>query len=81
MQLSFANVGGTGSPRVFDTFWSPLKCSGIRFQPVTLSNGVTITEESVLDVLFTQAVLAIKQNRTADFVPLANIIALLNGRC
>jgi hypothetical protein len=81
LQLSLANAGGNGSPVVFNTFWSALKCSGITFQPVTLSNGVTITEDSVLDVLYTQAVLAIKQNRAADMVPIANIMALLNGRC
>jgi len=80
-QLSLANAGGTASPVVFNTFWSRLSCSGIDFQPVTLSNGVTLSPDSLLDTLVTQATLAIKQNRTVDMVAIANILALLNQRC
>jgi hypothetical protein len=81
MQLSLASAGGTGSPVVFNTFWSPIRCSGITFTPVTLSNGVSLSRDSLLDTLFMQAQLAIRENRTQDMVALANIIALLNGRC
>ena len=81
MQLSLIGAGGTGSPVVFNTFWSPLRCSGIDFTPITLSNGVTLNRDSLLDTLFMQAQLAIRENRTQDMIPLANIIALLNGRC
>jgi hypothetical protein len=80
-QLSLAYSGGGGSPVVFNTFWSPLSCSGIAFAPVTLSNGVTLAPNSLLDTLVTQTNLAIKQNRLNDMGPLADIWKLLNGRC
>jgi len=81
LQLSLIYAGGTGSPVVFNTFWSPLSCSGIDFTPVTLSNGVTLSRLSLLDTLFNQTLNAIKENRTQDMAALASIIALLNGRC
>lgn len=80
-QLSMAYSGGTGSPVVFNAFWSALSCSGISFNPVTLSNGVTLTSSSLLDTLVTQTNLAIKENRSSDAAALAGIWALLNGRC
>jgi hypothetical protein len=80
-QLSLAYSGGGGSPVVFNTFWSPLSCSGIAFAPVTLSNGVTLAPNTLLDTLVTQTNLAIKQNRLNDMGALASIWALLNGRC
>lgn len=80
-QMSLAFSGGTASPVVFNAFWSPLRCSGIIFAPVTLSNGVTLTPDSLFDTLFMQSQLAIRQNRTADLIPLAQILALLNQKC
>jgi len=80
-QLSLAGAGGGGSPVVFNTFWSPLTCSGIAFGPISLSNGVTLTSNSLLDTLVTQSNLAIRENRTQDMGALADIWALLNGRC
>ena len=80
-QLSLAANGGSGSPVVFNVFWSPLSCSGVSFAPVTLSNGVTLAPSSLLDTLNTQSVLAIKQNRHADMFLLSDIWALVNGRC
>jgi hypothetical protein len=53
----------------------------LNFTQVTLSNGVTLDRDSLLDTLFMQSVLAIKENRTQDMVALAQILALLNGRC
>lgn len=81
LQMSLAAHGGTGSPVVFNVFWSPLRCSGVDFTPVTLSNGVTLSRDSLLDTLFMQCQLAIRENRTQDMLPLAQILALLNGRC
>lgn len=81
LQMSLAAHGGTGSPVVFNVFWSPLRCSGLNFTQVTLSNGVTLNRDSLLDTLFMQCTLAIKENRTQDMVALAQIVALLNGRC
>ncbi|HMV51260.1 MAG TPA: SdrD B-like domain-containing protein [Blastocatellia bacterium] len=80
-QLSLAYSGGGGSPVVFNTFWSALSCSGISFSPVTLSNGVTLAPSFLLDTLFTQSTLAIKENRLNDMQALADIWRLLNGRC
>ena len=80
-QISMAAAGGGGSPVVFNTFWSALSCSRVSFAPVTLSNGVTLSPISLLDTLNTQTVLAIKENRHADMFLLADIWALLNGKC
>lgn len=80
-QLSLAANGGSGSPVVFNVFWSPLSCSGVAFTSVTLSNGVTLAPSSLLDTLNTQTVLAIKENRHADMFLLADIWTLVNGRC
>ncbi|MEK7832209.1 MAG: SdrD B-like domain-containing protein [Acidobacteriota bacterium] len=80
-QISLAAAGGSGSPVVFNVFWSALSCSGVSFAPVTLSNGVTLSPSSLLDTLNTQSVLAIKQNRHADMFLLADVWAQVNGRC
>jgi len=80
-QLSFAFSGGVGSPVAFNTYWSPLRCSGVFFRPVTLSNGVMLNPDSLIDTLYMQAQLAIRQNRTQDLGPIAQILMLLNSRC
>ncbi len=80
-QLSISYAGGSGSPVTFNTYWSPLTCSGIAFGPVTLSNGVTLSSTSLLDTLVTQSNLAVRENRQQDLGALADIWALLNGRC
>ena len=80
-QLSLAYSGGSGSPVVFNTFWSALSCSRISFAPVTLSNGVTLSSNSLLDTLVNQTNLAIRENRLNDMGLLADIWALLNGTC
>ncbi|MFN0109056.1 MAG: SdrD B-like domain-containing protein [Blastocatellia bacterium] len=80
-QISMAASGGSGSPVVFNAFWSAISCSRVSFSPVTLSNGVTLSPSSLLDTLNTQSVLAIKQNRHADMFLLADIWALFNGQC
>jgi hypothetical protein len=65
----------------FNTYWSPLRCSGVFFAPVTLSNGVVLDPDSLLDTLYMQTQQAIRQNRFADFASLAQILTLLNRRC
>lgn len=80
-QLSMAGAGGGASPVVFNAFWSPLRCSGVSFATVTLSNGVQLSPESLLDTLVTQTNLAIRENRANDQDALASIWALLNGHC
>jgi hypothetical protein len=78
-QLSINSAGGAGSPVAFNVFWSMLSCYNITFAPVTLSNGVVLSPASMLNDLFEQAQLAIRQNRTADMDKLALIFDLLNG--
>ncbi len=80
-QLSVASAGGQGSPVVFNTYWSPLSCSGLSFNAVTLSNGFTFTPSTLLNDLVEQTTLAIKQNRSDDYEKLASLWAMLNGRC
>ncbi|MDX2034801.1 MAG: SdrD B-like domain-containing protein [Blastocatellia bacterium] len=80
-QLSLAGAGGQGSPVVFNTYWSMLRCSGVDFAPVTLSNGVVLSPDSLLNDLVDQTVFAIKGNGSADYEKLASIWALLNGKC
>ena len=60
---------------------STLVLTFLIFTPVTLSNGVTLSRDSLMDTLFNQSILAIKENRTQDMSALAQILALLNGRC
>src|SRR5262249_20965970 len=80
-QLSLLAAGGPGGPVAFNTFWSPLRCSGVSFGEITLSNGFKFTPNSLLADLNDQTVLAIKANRSADYEALARIWAMLNGRC
>ncbi len=68
-----------GSPSYYNAQWSNLSCYGFSFAPVTLSNGVVITTNSMVKDLFYQAYLASIQNRHVDFLPLANLFALFNG--
>lgn len=72
-QLSLILAGGHSSPHIFNALWGNLGCPGLlgEFTPVMLSNGVTLTPDSMLKDLFTQTLLAIQENRTADFLTLA----------
>ncbi|MEP7341536.1 MAG: SdrD B-like domain-containing protein [Acidobacteriota bacterium] len=78
-QLSLNAAGGSGSPVTYNVLWSMLSCYQINFAGVTLSNGVTLAPGSVLADLFTQAQLAIQENRTADMSAIAAIFDMLNG--
>ncbi len=68
-----------GSPSYYNAQWSNLSCYGFSFAPVRLSNGVVITTNSMVKDLFYQAYLASLENRSVDFLPLANLFALFNG--
>lgn len=78
-QLSLELAGGHSSPSVFTALWSLLSCSGLSFAPATLSNGFTLTPNSMLNDLFEQTRLAIRDNRAADMLVLANLFAQING--
>jgi len=56
-----------------------LRCYGLAFDPVRLSNGVTVTNNTTLGDLFAQARAAINENREGDMSELARLFDLLNG--
>lgn len=78
-QLNFYAAGGSGSPVFYNAMWANLSCYGITFTPVALSNGVTLTADSMVKELYMQAQLAILEKRQADAVALTSIFNLLNG--
>lgn len=78
-QLNLLLSTGGGSPTFFNVQWANLSCYGLTFTPVTLSNGVVLSSNSMVKELFMQAYLAAVQNRSQDFLALANVFLLLNG--
>ncbi len=78
-QLSLALVP---LPGVISVLPSSLSCYGLNFEPVTLSNGITLSPDSSLGALFTQCDLAAlkppSMERDTDMRVLANILSLLN---
>jgi hypothetical protein len=78
-QLNFLLAGGGGSPTFYNAQWANLSCYGIRFADVTLSNGVTLSINSMVKELFMFANQAASGNRAQDYAPLANVFSLLNG--
>jgi|GEM_PF-2761662 len=80
-QLSIELAGGGGSPVAFNALWANLGCHGLfgNFSPVTLSNGFTITPNSVLKDIFMQAKLAILENRAKDMIVVAAFLISLHG--
>ncbi|NOT60152.1 MAG: hypothetical protein HOP19_07990, partial [Acidobacteria bacterium] len=65
----------------FNTYWSPVRCSGVIFTPVTLSNGYTLTPDTLLNDLVLQTMATIRENRTVDMQALADIFIILNTKC
>lgn len=79
-QLSIIKVRGHSSPGAFSARNSPLSCYDLpRAGSIRLSNGFMITSGLSLNELFAQTLLAIRENRTADMLALANLFAVLNG--
>jgi hypothetical protein len=78
-QLSLIRAGGLLSPPVFNALWSNLNCYDFNFAPMALSNGSAITPNSPLNILFEQSRFAIRDNRTADMLVLADLFSALNG--
>jgi hypothetical protein len=78
-QLNVLNAGGDGSPKVFYAMEGKLSCYNLKFDPVTLSNGFTISTETKLKDLFQQTRFSIYDSRTVDMPALARIFDLLNG--
>lgn len=73
-QLNIASGGNT--PGIQS---SPLSCYQLSFTEVRLSNGEVLSRRMKIVDLFTQARLAISEDRQADMTSLAAILQLLNG--
>lgn len=78
-QLNVLNAGGGGSPKVTYAMEGRLSCYGLKFDPITLSNGFQITPDTRLKDLYQQARFCIFDNRVADMPALTKIFDLLNG--
>ncbi len=75
-QLSMLFAGSAASQN-FN--WTMLNCFGINFDPVTLSNGVTIDPSSMWGDVLDQTRAAVSEGRVEDLAKLADIFELLNG--
>ncbi len=78
-QLNLLNAGGDGSPSVFYALTSKLKCYGLDFEPVTLSNGMILTPDTQLKELYQVARQCIALNASEDMPALTRIFDMLNG--
>jgi hypothetical protein len=58
---------------------SRLRCYGVNFPPVLLSNGITLSRNTLFGDLLEQARLAIVENRVDDMVKVSTVLGLLNG--
>ncbi|MDX2034450.1 MAG: pre-peptidase C-terminal domain-containing protein [Blastocatellia bacterium] len=58
---------------------SSVRCYGLRFSPIALSNGFTLTRNTTLSDLLVQTRQAILENRSDDMVKITSVLAMLNG--
>lgn len=78
-QLNILNAGGDGSAKVFYAMEGALTCYNLKFEPVTLSSGFTLTPDSQLKDLYREARLCIQSNNVQDQIALTKIFDMLNG--
>jgi hypothetical protein len=79
-QLSVLAAGGPiGSAGSQGILSSSLRCFGLNFAPVQLSNGASISRNTTIGDLLAQARSAITSNNTNDMSAVAMVLALLNG--
>jgi hypothetical protein len=79
-QLSLLVSGGPfGASGSGNLQSSSLRCYGLNFAPMQLSNGFTVSRNTTLGELLSQSRSAITDNRTDDMSKLAMVLALLNG--
>jgi hypothetical protein len=74
--VSGGPFGASGSGAVQNT---SLRCYGLNFAPMQLSNGFTVSRNTTFGELLSQSRSAITTNRTDDMTKLAMVLALLNG--
>ena len=81
-QLSLLRAGGSASsPVAVNALWSCLRCYNTQlagFTPIALSNGKTLSPDSMVKELFDQARQAILSNNTGDMLKLAGLFEMLN---
>ncbi|MFN0086161.1 MAG: IPT/TIG domain-containing protein [Blastocatellia bacterium] len=58
---------------------SSMRCYGLRFAPLTLSNGFALTRNTTLSDLLVQTRQAVLENRIDDMVKITSVMAALNG--
>ncbi len=76
-QISLLAVSGPfGSAAVLN---GVLRCYGVNFTPVQLSNGFTVSVNTTIGDLLNQVRLALTENRAEDMGRLAIILDLING--
>lgn len=78
-QLNLLHAGGYGSPSAYFALEGKLKCYGLRFDPITLSNGFTLSPDTQLKDLFQQVRFCIRNDATDDMAALTTVLDLLNG--
>jgi hypothetical protein len=78
-QLNMLNAGGDGSPKAFYAGHGKLKCYGLDFEPITLSDGFVLSPETKIKDLYQQCRLCINLNLTQDFPALTRVFDMLNG--
>lgn len=78
-QLNALMAGGDGSSKLFYAMEGKLSCYNLKFDPITLSSGVTLSPDSQLKELYQQARLCIAANNIADQIELTKIFDQING--
>ncbi len=79
MQMSLYKNGGAGSAPVQDILWGNLGCwSTWGTTSVTLSNGVTLDQNSMFKDLMMQVQFALANNNTADYAVLIGLLSQLS---
>ncbi len=79
MQLNAIPHGSYGGPPPPAILNSTLRCYGVNFTPMQLSNGFTLSRDMTFGQLLAQAQSAIFEDKIADMPKLATVMALLNG--
>lgn len=78
-QLNLLNAGGQGSPRTFYALEGRLKCYGMDFEPITMSDGFTLTPDTKIKDLYEHCRKCIELNLVQDMPGLVRVLDLLNG--
>jgi hypothetical protein len=78
-QLNLLNAGGYGSARTIYAMEGRLKCYGMDFAPIALSDGATLSPDTKLRELYEHSRKCIETNNVQDMAGLVRVLDLLNG--